>query len=172
MDAVWLVTADRTTSTTSRTPSISLSLPTAPSPRLKPKSISSTTFCWAASCSSLRRDAEQALSHRRHIPLRATRAAATQPRWRILAQAALPQPDVARWPLHGRAFLRGIRLDLASSGRLQRHHPPVRLDGGSTHAIRRPACSITDGTSRSRSAGPTGKRATRRNSGRAARAGT
>ncbi len=72
-------------------------------------------------------------------------AAAAQRRRRLLAQAALSQPDVARRPLHGRALPRRVRLHLPSPRRIQRHHAPVRAHGAARPRSRKPACSITAG---------------------------
>ena len=120
----------------------------------------------------LRRHAGQALPHRRHLPLEPARRTAAQRRRRLLAQAALSQPDVARRPLHGRALPRRIRLHLPSPRGIRRHHQAVRAHGAARpRSQNRPALPRL-GRSRSRSAGPTSKPATRKNSGRAASAGT
>ena len=126
MDAVWLSTADRNYFNYIKDSVDQLVAPDGSIPTLKTQDHELDNILLGRQIApSLPRDAKQALSDRCHISLSATQAAATESRWRILAQAALPQPDVARWPLYGRAISCGIRLDLASSGGIHRHHPSV-----------------------------------------------
>src|SRR5208283_2021207 len=79
------------------------------------------------------RHAGQALPYRRHLPLEPAWRTAPQRRRRLLAQAALSQPDVARRPLHGRTFPRRIRIHLTPPRGIRRHHEAI-----CTHGAARP----------------------------------
>jgi rhamnogalacturonyl hydrolase YesR len=148
------------------------SRPTVPSPRSSPRSISSTTSFSAASFSS----STASRSNKRYL------TAAT-----FLYDQLAQQPRNAeggywhkqRYPnqmwLDGLYMAEPFRAEYASIS----HHPEEFAD--ITHQFvlmeqhardPKPACSITAGMHRSRSAGPTSKPATHPNSGRAAWAGT
>ena len=58
---------------------------------------------------------DRALRQGRQAALRATAASAAHTLRRLLAQAEIPQSDVARWPLHGRAILCRVCFHLPSS---------------------------------------------------------
>ncbi len=99
-------------------------------------------------------------------------AAAPQRRGRLLAQAALSQPDVARRSLHGRAFPRGIRADLAPARRIQGHHTAIRAHGAARARSQNRLALSRLGRVEAGALGQQANRRSRRNSGRAAWAGT
>ena len=73
----------------------------------------------------------RALSKSRRAVAQATRHPAAHRRRRVLAQAAIHEPDVARWPLHGRAVLRRVRQVVQRTGcRFRRHGQTDPADCG------------------------------------------
>ncbi len=52
------------------------------------------------------------------VPARAHGGAAANREWRVLAQADLSEPDVARRSVHGPAFFGGVRCDVSGARRL------------------------------------------------------
>ena len=117
MDAVWLNTTDPPLlSSTSKARSTRYSRRTAPSPRWKLDEYQLDNILLGRQLLFLYRVTRKpALSDRGHAALRPVAAPAAQRRRRLLAQAALSEPDVARRPLHGRAVLRRIRGHIASA---------------------------------------------------------
>ena len=66
---------------------------------------------------------------RREVSPRSTRPSAAHSLRRLLAQADLSQPDVARRRLHGRTLSRRIRRHLPIPRRLRRHRQTASADG-------------------------------------------
>ncbi len=108
----------------------------------------------------------------REVPPRPARRPAPHRQRRLLAQADLPQPDVARRRLHGRALPRRVRRHLPAAPRTSTTSPNSSSSWTTTCATPAPACSATAGTSPSPCPGPTRPPASARRSGPAPWAGT
>ena len=121
---------------------------------------------------SLPRHAEQALSHRRHLSLStSSRSSRATPEAASGTSSAIPTrcgSTASTWP----SLFAPNTLPSRIIPKTSTTSPISSSSWSSTRAIPRPACSTTAGMNRSRSAGPTSKPATPRNSGRAASAGT
>ncbi len=76
----------------------------------------------------------------REVPPRPARPAAAHPQRRLLAQADLSQPDVARRRLHGRALSGRVRRHLPISPPTSTTSPTSSSSWTNTCAIRTPAC--------------------------------